>query len=101
MNREIKIGCCMEQAISHILASVFTSVPKAYGKTHLPTYLSYRDIHQNGHDMRNIILKAISLQSHKNQDIIILDQEYDFSIFDKKQYYTKIDFLNKDVRTLF
>ena len=99
--RQVKTGCAMEQAVSHMLASQFTSVPKAYGKGNLPTYLNLRELYLNGYDLRNTFIKALSLKSQDNLDIVIPAHEFDFSIFEKKQYRTKIDFINKNVWTLF
>ena len=92
---EIEIGCPMEQAIAHVLASVFTSVAKAYGRKHLPTYVNNRIIQQNNYDMRTVVLNKISRDSTDYQ-------EFDFSIFEKKNYPNRVihDF-NQDVITKF
>lgn len=79
--REVKMGCAMEQAISHILASVFTSVPKAYAKENLATYLNYRILQQNNFDLRNLLIKAMD-KSSRYQDVLLPSHEYDFSLFE-------------------
>ena len=101
MINDIKIGCPMEQAISHVIASSFTSVPKAYSRKNLPTYLSFRALKENHQNIRNILTEAMAAEPLKLQDVIVNPPEYDFSIFDRRQYNTKIDFINKDVLTLF
>jgi len=103
MINEVKIGCAMEQSISHVLSSSFTSVPKAYSKKNIPLYLNNRIIHQNGYDLRNIIVKTMSLSfSGKTSNISIPDQKFDFSIFEKKTYdIPEIKSINKNVITKF
>jgi len=86
MNKVVKIGCSMEAAISHVVASVFSSVPKAYSRENLPLYFNYRELQQNSCDFRNIILQAMSLQKQNEKDVTISPQEFDFSIFEKKVY---------------
>jgi hypothetical protein len=101
MTKQVRIGCAMEQAISHILASVFTSVPKAYTRKNLEVYLNYRTLLLNTTDFRNIILTAMSVEAENSKDVIIPKQEFDFSIFEKKHYKNEIHFLNKVVYTKF
>lgn len=65
MEKEVQIGCAMEQAICHVYASSFTSVPKAYGESHLPAYVDARIHQQNGVNMERIHLNAVQqLVSH-------------------------------------
>ena len=59
MYREIRIGCAMEQAISHDLASQFSSVPKAYSARWLGFYLNLRENYLNSHDLRRDYLLAL------------------------------------------
>jgi len=92
---EIEKGCPMEQAVSHILASVFTSVAKAYGKRHLPAYINNRIIHQNNQDIRSTVLKEISEETLDYPD-------FDFSIFEHRQYSNPtIREFNKNIITAF
>ena len=103
MNKRVKIGCPMEQVVAHVVASQFTSVAKAYGNKNLPTYLNYRELHQNKHDVRNLILEAMALQHHNEKDIVIPAAQYDFSVFEKKSYPTSptIKEFNKYTSTKF
>ena len=84
MNKMIKIGCPMEQVISHVISSNFTSVPKAYAKDNLPRYLQARIHLKNGFDLRQLWLQAydFKLSNDKKEEIIIRNSNYDFSIFD-------------------
>ncbi len=81
MMKEVKIGCSMEQAISHILASHFTSVPKAYSRKNLPLYLNSRLLSENKEDVLLTHLMAIEKAQDTKEDIT-LHEEYDFSFFD-------------------
>lgn len=89
MVKEVKIGCAMEQAISHIIASHFTSVPKAYSRKNLPLYLNSRIHSQNGEDLIRLALTARDV-SHEGKDAD-LRESYDFSFFDdqvRKETFT-------------
>lgn len=89
MVKEVRIGCAMEQAISHIIASHFTSVPKAYSRKNLPLYLSSRIHSQNSEDLMLLTLMARDI-AHEGEDIN-LHENYDFSFFDnqiQKDTYT-------------
>lgn len=85
MVREVMIGCPMEQAISHIIASPFTSVPKAYGRKNLPSYLNSRIHLQNGEDILTMHLKALQAQKHVG-DPVDLKEEFDWSFFEDQEY---------------
>ena len=74
MYKKVKIGCAMEQAISHVIASVFTSVPKAYCKEKIRTYLDARMHQQNGLDLRTNYLTAITLKKDKNDEVVIKEK---------------------------
>lgn len=85
MYKDIKIGCAMEQAISHDIASEFTSVPKAYSSKWLPFYLNLRQNHLNGYDLRKAYLYAsdkILLNSTQNE--ISLKETLNTSFFDNQ-----------------
>lgn len=76
----ISMGCSMESAISHYLASAFTSVPKGYGKSNLSKYVSNRE-----HQVNNVNLSKLYIQSldyEKENDKIIIKDSLDFSIFE-------------------
>lgn len=81
MVKEVTIGCAMEQAISHIIASPFTSVPKAYGRNNLPIYLDSRIHLQNNEDLLMMHLKALQLQKNKGDEVSLSDS-LDLSFFD-------------------
>lgn len=81
MCKEVKIGCAMEQAISHIIASVFTSVPKAYGRKNLPLYVNARMLHTNSEDIIQTHLLAIDFQKEQGENIH-LKEIHNYSFFD-------------------
>ena len=85
MYKEIKIGCAMEQTISHDIMSEFTSVPKAYSNKWLPFYLNLRQNHLNGYDLRKAYLYASDktlLKSEQNE--ISLKETLNTSFFDNQ-----------------
>lgn len=59
MHNEVKIGCAMEQAICHVYASSFSSVPKAYSRDHLANYVDARIHQQNGENMELLYISAL------------------------------------------
>ena len=76
----------MEQAIQHILASTFTSVPKAYSRQNLHTYVSARTAQQNGFNMKKLYLEAMDIFAKTNNASVDLNQEsLDLSLFDSKK----------------
>lgn len=84
MVREVKIGCAMEQAISHVLASPFASVPKSYGKHNLPIYLDSRIHLKNNEDLLLMHLKALDIQPKKGSEVV-LNEKLDWSFFDNQE----------------
>ena len=85
MYKEIKIGCAMEQAISHDIASEFTSVPKAYSSKWLPFYLNLRQNYLNGYDIRKAYIIASDKTSQKSeQNEISLKETINTSFFDNQ-----------------
>lgn len=84
MIKEVKIGCPMEQAISHIVASQFSSVPKAYGRNHLPIYFNLRIHHENKRNVSLLYLRALDSRC-KDEKIVYLKEEIDTSIFETKK----------------
>lgn len=83
----IKIPCSMESAISHNLASNFTSVPKAYNTGNLKTYINHRRHYLNNYDLRQLYLESLKVSLIKNKRD--LDPKLDFSMFDSKPQYDK------------
>ncbi len=82
------LGSSMEAHISHNLASVFSSRPKAYGLKNLEVYLSTRNLHLNNIDIVNTYLKTFHYpKSHKVQPIE--KEVLDFSMFDPRPSYDK------------
>lgn len=72
------MNCAMEQVISHHIASIFTSVPKAYSSKNINLYLSFRDSYRNGENIK--ILYCLSLDCKEN--VFILNKNHiDQSIF--------------------
>lgn len=59
MENEVRIGCAMEQAIGHVFASSFTSVPKAFGVEQLRNYADARVKEQNRENMAKLYLAAV------------------------------------------
>ncbi len=81
----VTVGCPMEQAISHMIASNFSSVPKAYTKSNLSIYLALRNHHLNHYDLRCLYFQAMNTNKEKNTRTI--SEDYDFSIFEPKSEY--------------
>lgn len=92
MYREIRIGCAMEQAVSHDLASQFSSVPKAYSRKWLPFYLNLRQNYLNGYDLRISYLAALDKTKGSAQgNRVSLEEHLITSFFDsqiKEETYT-------------
>lgn len=78
--RRVNMGCSMEGDISHILASQFTSVPKAYSSQHLSVYVNYRIHYINGLDLRRLYLDALN---HPDPETAVFKPSLDLSIFEK------------------
>ena len=76
----------MEQATQHILASPFTSVPKAYAKENLYTYVTARTAQQNGANMRLMYIKAIDRYVYDGSTTVdFRDEGLDLGIFDSSK----------------
>jgi hypothetical protein len=82
MYQEVKIGCAMEQAISHIIASSFSSVPKAYGEEHLATYINNRINQQNGINIRRHYIEALDMGLDEDGTADFTANRLDMSMFD-------------------
>lgn len=78
----VTMGCSMESAISHYLASVFTSVPKGYGKSNLSIYVNNREHQVNNVDLSKLYIQSLDYKE-ENETIVIKDS-LDFSIFEHK-----------------
>ena len=105
MQSEVKIGCAMEQAISHVLAAVFTCIPKAYVSDHLHTYVQARINYKNHQDLIRLYISACdaskdSEKLYEKESAVDLSKEnLDFSIFDLKSstpyYHANLDSVMK------
>lgn len=70
----------MEAHIEHCIASTFSSVPKAYSKNDIETYLKLQELKLN-----NINIFKYYLDTFDSSDEYVYNEkEVDFSIFDKK-----------------
>ena len=91
MNNEVKVGCGMEQAISHVLAAPFTAIPKAYVSDHLHTYVQARILYKNSLDPVRIYLRAcdtvkdIGKLNDPLEQVDLARESLDFSMFDTKK----------------
>ena len=83
----VKIPCSMESAISHCIASQFTSVPKAYKKQNLLIYLNHRMHYLNNVDLRNLYIKSLDFTKENHQ--IKMTPSLDFSMFEQRDRYDK------------
>lgn len=85
MYKDIKIGCAMEQAISHDIMSEFTSIPKAYSKKWLPFYLNERQNYLNGYDLRKTYLAALDKTLYNSEENeVTLKKHLNTSFFDNQ-----------------
>jgi len=85
MYKYIKIGCAMEQAISHDISSEFASVPKAYSNKWISFYLNLRQNHLNGYDLIKSYLHAKDKTHHnKEENEISLKERISTSFFDNQ-----------------
>lgn len=84
------LKCPMESQISHNLAALFSSRPKAYSLTSLNKLLNLRLLFKNKHN-----LKILFLNNFNITDVLTINQKIlDFSLFDKK---LKLPSLNKNL----
>ena len=63
------MNCAAEQVISHHIASIFTSVPKAYSIENINRYLSMRDNLRNGENLKKLYLLGVHHNSNDNSPI--------------------------------
>lgn len=86
-------GCSMEAQISHNLAAVFTSRPKAYASKNLARYINLRDLFNNGVDLINLYLDTLHLPP-SNKPQTIPQETFDFSHFEPRNRYDKSSLSN-------
>ena len=78
-----KLKCPMESQISHTLAYLFTSRPKAYSKKSLKKILKLRLLYKNNNNV-----KLLYLNNYNKKDILTINAEHlNYSIFDKSNNY--------------
>lgn len=70
----------MEAHIEHCVASVFSSVPKAYSDNYIESYLKLQEIHLNG---INILDYYLHTYNSNDGFTYLNEKEVDFSLFDK------------------
>lgn len=68
--KKCRIGCSMESHISHIYASNYSSVPKAYKTDTLKFLIKLRDMHENKYNIRNIYLNSYKQKEYQSFDDI-------------------------------
>ena len=82
------LRCPMESHISHNLASIFTSRPKAYDVDNLKRYVSLRDLHLNNVDIQMAYFKTLHYK--KTDELQNIEKEvFNFSMFEPKSNYDK------------
>ena len=79
----LNIGSSMESHISHLIASFFSSRPKAFSTKRIKQYLKINDYKNN-----NLNLFNLYIMSYNNREVVTINEEHlDFSIFDKDTTY--------------
>lgn len=81
-------GCSMEAQISHNLAAIFTSRPKAYASKNLARYINLRDSFNNGIDLINLYLDTLHLPASEKPQTIP-QETFDFSHFEPRNTHDK------------
>lgn len=74
------LSCPMESQISHNLADLFTSRPKAYSIKTLEKLLKIRMLFKNNYNLKELYLNNFN----KNEALTINEEELNYSIFEKK-----------------
>ena len=82
MYNDVKIGCAMEQEISHTLAAIYSNLGKGYSTNKLETYIELRIKYMNKLNLQEIYLKALNNKPNK-KNVIEIKEVLDFSMFDK------------------
>lgn len=72
----------MKSYIEHNLATLISSVSKAYSRGWLEKLVGVITLDKNGYDMQEMYLKAMTLKQVDN--IVSFDKQLDLSMFDKK-----------------
>lgn len=65
----LKLSCPMESQISHNIAALFTSRPKAYSKSTITKLMQIRMLYKNGFNIRKLFLNNFN-----NEDIITINK---------------------------
>ena len=86
-------GCSMEAQISHNLAAVFTSRPKAYARKNLAHYINLRDSFNNGIDLITLYLDTLHLPASEKPQTVP-QETFDFSHFEPRNRYDKSSLSN-------
>ena len=75
----------MESNISHNIADLFTSRPKAYSLEMIDKLMEHRMLYKNNHNLKELYLK-----NYNNKEQIIIDlEDINYSIFDMYHKDTK------------
>lgn len=81
MYKEVIIGCGMEGAISHNIASIFANIPKGYNEDNLETYLNIRHLYLNDYDLREVYLNIY----YKEEKVVTDLKPLNYSIFEPRE----------------
>lgn len=77
-----KLKCPMESQISHTLADLFTSRPKAYSKKMLSKLINLRLLYKNKYN-----IKMLFLNNFNKKEVLTLNQEFlNYDIYNKSTY---------------
>lgn len=78
------LSCPMESQISHNIADLFTSRPKAYSIKMISKLTELRLLYKNDFNLKQLFLNNFNCR----EKLIINNKVLDFSIFDKKDTFT-------------
>jgi hypothetical protein len=73
------LKCCMESNISHNIADLFTSRPKAYSTSMIDKLIEYRMLYKNNYNLKSLYLNNYN----KKEQVFINKEHLNFDIFDK------------------
>lgn len=87
----------MEAHIEHCVASVFSSVPKAYSDKHIEQYLKLQEMFLNG-----IPILKYYLETYNSCEDYVYgkEKELDFSIFEKSNSNVPIKYTSSSTATV-
>lgn len=71
---KVSMPCAMEGAISHDIANLFTSVPKAYVENNLKIYINNRQHYLNGAQLTNLFLQSFDTKPNDDNIIDLTDK---------------------------